>query len=200
MCSKYLDKQYGSIQGCGAVTFLVDSGSGSGTEEVFRLRLRLRVKHFGGSGSGSEEVFRLRLRVKHFGSSGSGSGYDAQVLIWASSSNTIFKNVKYQNIPTSDLEFECYFEWVPLQFVTHCHPSVADTGDWRGHKLLGVTLSLFGAGATLFLTLRLRLRAADYFYVCLNQSCGTANVGVIESHIFWLIFQYFNHLSSWSLS
>ena len=36
-------------QGYGAVTFLVDFGSG----EAIRLRLRLQVKLFGGSGSGS---------------------------------------------------------------------------------------------------------------------------------------------------
>ena len=69
-----------SKQGCGAVTFFVGSGyaSGSGSGQVFRLRLRLRVNLFDGSGSGS--------------------GSDAQVLIWALTSNTIFKTVKYQNM------------------------------------------------------------------------------------------------------
>ena len=77
---------------------------------------------------------QLRLRAKCTGSGGSdsGSGSDAQVLIWALTSNTIFKNVKYQNMTSYwlDLEFECYFEWVPLKFVAHCHPrSVSDTGE-----------------------------------------------------------------------
>ena len=79
-------------QGCGAVTFLVGSGSGSGSGEAFRLRLR------------------LRLRVKLFGGSGSGSGQNvpapaapAPAPMLKSSyepyltSNTIFKNVEYQN-------------------------------------------------------------------------------------------------------
>ena len=107
-----------------------------------RLRLRLRIR---GSipapapAPAPSKTFRrlrlrLRLRAKCTGSggSGSGSGSDAQVLIWALTSNTIFKNVKYQNMTSYslDLEFECYFEWVPLKFVTHCHPrSVSDTGE-----------------------------------------------------------------------
>ena len=53
----------GSIQGCGAVTFLVGSGSGSGSGEAIRLRLRLRAKCTGSGGSGS------------------GSGSDDQALI-----------------------------------------------------------------------------------------------------------------------
>ena len=69
-----------SHQGCGAVTFLVGSGSGSG--EAFRLRLRLRVKLFGGSGSG-QNVPAPMLK----------SSYEPYL-----TSNTIFKNVKYQNM------------------------------------------------------------------------------------------------------
>ena len=106
-----------TYQGCGAVTFLVGSGSG----EAFRLRLRLRVKLFGGSGSG-QNVPAPAAPAPVLKSS-----YEPYL-----TSNTIFKNVKYQNMTSYwlDLEFECYFEWVPLKFVTHCHPrSVADTGE-----------------------------------------------------------------------
>ena len=103
---------YGRYQGCGAVTFLVGSGSGSG--------------------SGSREAFRLRLRVKLFGGSGSGSGSDDQVLIWALTSNTSLKNGKWQHMTSYWLgrEFECDFEWVSFNFVTHCHPRpLTDIGE-----------------------------------------------------------------------
>ena len=105
-------------QGCGAVTFLVGSGSGSGSGEAFRLRLR--VKLYGGSGSGQNVPAPAPAPMLK-------SSYEPYL-----TSNTIFKNVKYQNMTSYwlDLEFECYFEWVPLKFVTHCHPrSVADTGE-----------------------------------------------------------------------
>ena len=74
------------------MTFLVGSGSGSGSGKAFRFRLR--VKLFGGSGSGS----------------GSGQNVPAPAPAPAPApmfkssyepyltSNTIFKNVKYQNM------------------------------------------------------------------------------------------------------
>ena len=122
-----------SDQGCGAVTFLVGSGSGSGSGEAFRLRLRLRlrVKLFGGSGSGSGSRQNVPAPAAPAPAPAPApmlkSSYDPYL-----TSNTIFKNVKCQNMTSYwlDLEFECYFEWVPLKFVTHCHPrSVADTGE-----------------------------------------------------------------------
>ena len=97
-------------QGCGAVTFLVGSGSGSGEAIRLRLRLRLQVKLFGDSGSG--QMYRLRLRLR-----------------WSSPHMSLnqqydFQNAKYQNMISYRLgrEFECYFEWVSLKFVTCCHP------------------------------------------------------------------------------
>ena len=116
-------------QGCGAVTFLVGSGSGSGSGEAFRLRLP--VKLFGGSGSGSGSGQNVPAPAAPAPAPAPApmlkSSYEPYL-----TSNTIFKNVKYQNMTFYwlDLEFECYFEWVPLKFVTHCHPrSVADTGE-----------------------------------------------------------------------
>ena len=102
---------------------------GMRSRDIFgRLRLRGSIP----APAPSKTFRRLRLRAKCTGSGGSGSGSDAQVLIWALTSNTIFKNVKYQNMTSYwlDLEFECYFEWVPLEFVAHCHPrSVSDAGE-----------------------------------------------------------------------
>ena len=109
--------------------------SGMRSRDIFgRLRLRLRLR---GSNPApapaptpSKTVLRLRLwlrlRAKSTGSGGSGSGSrtDDQVLIWALISNTIFKNVKCQNMTSYWLgrEFECDFEWVSLKFATRCHP------------------------------------------------------------------------------
>ena len=126
MCSKYLDKQYGSIQGCGAVTFLVGSGSGSGSEEVFRLRLRCSSPH-------------MSLNQQ----------YDFQ-------NCQISKYTSYW----LDLEFECYFEWVPLKFVTHCHPtSVADTGEVTNSS--GLRCRFSEPEPPRFWRLRLRLRLRE---------------------------------------
>ena len=105
------------------------------SRDIFgQLRLRLRLRWSVPAPAPSKTFRRLRLRLrfraKCTGSGGSGS--DAQVLIWALTSNTIFKNVQYQNMTSYwlDLEFESYFEWLPLKFVTHCHPkSVAGTGE-----------------------------------------------------------------------
>ena len=81
-------------QGCGAVTFLVGSGS--------RLRLRGSIPAPAPAPAPSKTVRRLRLRLRAkctgSGGSGSGSGSDDQVLIWALTRNTIFKNVKCQNM------------------------------------------------------------------------------------------------------
>ena len=88
----------GHDQGCGAVTFLVGSGSGSGSGEVFRLRLRLRlrVKLFGGSGSGSGSGQNVPAPAAPAPAPAPmlKSSYEPRM----SSSNTIFKNVKYQNM------------------------------------------------------------------------------------------------------
>ena len=101
------------------------------SRDIFgRLRLRLRLRGSipapAPAPAASKTFRRLRLRLRLLakcagsGGSGSGSGSDAQVLIWASTTNTIFKNVKYQNMTSYwlDIEFECYFKWVPLKCVT----------------------------------------------------------------------------------
>ena len=85
--------------------------TGMRSRDIFgRLRLRLRLRLRGSipapapAPAPSKTFRRLRLRLQLLakcagsGDSGSGSGSDAQVLIWASTSNTIFKNVKYQNM------------------------------------------------------------------------------------------------------
>ena len=112
--------------------------SGMRSRDIFgrlRLRLRLRGSNPAPAPAPSKTVLRLRLRLRlrakcngsgdsGSGDSGSGSGSDDQVLIWALVSNAIFKNVKCQNMTSYWLgrEFECYFEWVSLKFVTRCHP------------------------------------------------------------------------------
>ena len=85
--------------------------SGMRSRDIFcRLRLRLRLRRSipapAPALAPSKTFWRLRLwlrlRAKCTGSggsgSGSGSGSDAQVLIWTLTSNTISKNVKYQNM------------------------------------------------------------------------------------------------------
>ena len=82
---------------------------GMRSRDIFgRLRLRLRLRGSipapAPAPAPSKTVrrlrLRLRLRVKYTGSggSGSGSGSDDQVLIWALTRNTIFKNAKCQNM------------------------------------------------------------------------------------------------------
>ena len=128
--------------------------AGMRSRDIFgRLRLRLRLRLRGSipapapapapSKSVRRLQLRLRLRAKCTGSggSGSGSGSDDQVLIWALTSNTIFKNAKCQYMISYRLGrgFECYFEWVS----ENCHSlSYKATGwHWRGHWLLRVALS-----------------------------------------------------------
>ena len=127
------------------------------SRDIFgRLRLRLRLR---GSNPAptpapapSKTVLRLRLRLRlrakctGSGGSGSGSGSDAQVLIWALISNTIFKNVKCQNMTFYWLgrEFECYFECYLLLCVFEiCHSLSSKATGWhsRGHRLFRVALS-----------------------------------------------------------
>ena len=105
--------------------------TGMRSRDIFgQLRLRLRLRRSNPAPAPapapSKNALRLRLRAKCTGSggSGSGSGSDDQVLIWALISNAIFKNVNCQNMTSYWLrrEFECYFEWVSLKFVTRCHP------------------------------------------------------------------------------
>ena len=76
-------------QGCGAVTFLVGSGSG----EAFRLRLR--VKLFGGSSSGSGSGQNVPAPAAPASAPAPmlKSSYEPYL-----TSNTIFKNVNYQNM------------------------------------------------------------------------------------------------------
>ena len=109
-----------------------------------------------------------------------------------------FQKCQYQNMTSYwlDLEFECYFEWVSLKFVTHCHPrSVADTGEVTGSRSCAVAFrsrscpvfdgSGSGSGSEqtasaapapaptkmrrlqrLWLRLRLRLRIPDFALAC----------------------------------
>ena len=119
------------------------SWAGMRSRDIFgRLRLRLRLRGSipapAPAPAPSKYVWRLQLRLRlrakctGSGGSGSGSGSDDQVLIWALTSNTIFKNAKYQYIIFYWLgrEFECYFEWVSLKFVTRCHTrTLADIGE-----------------------------------------------------------------------
>ena len=116
--------------------------SGMRSRDIFgRLRHRLRLRGSipapapAPAPSNTVRRFRLRLRLRAkctgSGGSGSGSGSDVPVLIWALTNHTIFKNPKCQNMTSYWLgrEFECYFEWVSLKFVTRCHPRpLADIG------------------------------------------------------------------------
>ena len=87
------------------------SHAGMRSRDMFcRLQLRLRLRRSipapAPAPAPSKTFWRLRLRLRlrskctgsGGSSSGSGSGSDAQVLIWALTSNTIFKMVKYQNM------------------------------------------------------------------------------------------------------
>ena len=121
--------------------------TGMRSRDIFgRLRLQLRLRGsipapapaLAPAPAPSKTVWRLRLRLRlrakctGSGGSGSGSGSDDQVLIWALTSNTIFKNAKCQNMTSYWLgrEFECFFEEVSLKFVTRCHPRpLADIGE-----------------------------------------------------------------------
>ena len=100
---------------------------GMRSRDIFgRLRLRLRGSIPAPAPAPSKTVRRLRIRAKCTGSGGSGSG--DQVLIWALTRNTVFKNANSQNITSYWLgsEFEYHFEWVSLKFVTRCHPRPLD--------------------------------------------------------------------------
>ena len=74
----------------------------AGRDIFGRLRLRLRgsIPAPAPSKTVRRLRLRLRLRAKCTGSGGSGSGSDSddQVLMWALTRNTIFKNVKCQNM------------------------------------------------------------------------------------------------------
>ena len=112
----------------------LDFKPGMRSRDIFgRLRLRLRLR---GSipapapAPAPSKTFRrlrlrLRLQAKCTGSGGSGS--DAQVLIWALTSNTIFKNVKYQNMTSYDLTLslnvilnECLWNLSPIVIQGQC--------------------------------------------------------------------------------
>ena len=122
---------YFEVGGGGQISPGVQTGMRS--RDIFgRLRLRLRGSIPAPAPTPSKTVgqLRLRLRAKCTGSGGSGS--DDQILIWALTTNTIFKNAKCQNMTSYWLgrEFECYLERVPLKFVIRCHlRPLADIGD-----------------------------------------------------------------------
>ena len=106
-----------------------------------RHRLRLRGSIPAPAPAPSKTVrrlrLRLRLRAKCTGSGGSGS--DDQVLIWALTSNTIFKNAKCQNMTSYWLGRE--FEWMSVFEICHSLSSKAAGWYWRGHRLFRVVLS-----------------------------------------------------------
>ena len=121
--------------------------AGMRSRDIFgrpRLRVRLRVSIPAPTPASAPSTtfrrlrlrLRLRLRAKCTGSggSGSGSGSDAQILIWALTSNTIFKTSNIKIWPITDLTLSLIF-----LFVTHCHPrSVGDTGDGEVTYSLGL--------------------------------------------------------------
>ena len=116
----------------------LDFKPGMRSRDIFgRLRLRLRLRGSipapAPAPAPSKTFRRLRLRLRlqakctGSGGSGSGSGSDAQVLIWALTSNTIFKNVKYQNMTSYDLTLslnvilnECLWNLSPIVIQGQC--------------------------------------------------------------------------------
>ena len=139
-----------------------------------RLRLQLRGSIPAPAPAPSKTVrrlqLRLRLRAKCTGSGGSGSGSDDQVLIWALTRNTIFKNVKFQNMTSYWRPWVWMLLWMSVFEICHSLSSKATGWHWRDRRLLRVALSeisglgpkwSFATDAQRILNIRKRLSARD---------------------------------------
>ena len=91
------------------------------SRDIFgRLRLRLRLRGSIPAPAPSKSVRRLQLRLR-LRAKCTGSGSDDQVLIWALTSNTIFKNAKCQYIGCPRIIRTCSFSrFSPLRWNRWC--------------------------------------------------------------------------------